>query len=161
MRDPALTVSPVADAAWKAAWFSEIQAVAIYEAECWALKFTAFGEKRKRAKVEFEEVLGEEKEHALGLMENHASELQTLDHLQATLNRLAGRILGVALTLLPVKWSYAIHVWAERQASEIYRDTATVWKSAGGSEAMISFLREAENQEELHARRFERLRDLI
>jgi len=73
----------------------------------------------------------------------------------AILQKLGGAVVGAVLAVLPARASWRIHVWAERQASAIYRNARFRLRSL--PKPLQDLLAHAESQEAQHAARFEKL----
>jgi hypothetical protein len=133
--------------ALQAAYLSELQAIAIYEAELEVLKSLSPSADRKRTQELCESILLEEIEHS-----NHFVPFLGPDFkssIQAQLSVRVGKLLGKALALTPSRTSWRIHAWAERQAAEIYENAYSM--------TGLAQLQEARDQERSHAERFEAL----
>lgn len=89
------------------AWWTEVSAVAIYEAEVfWGLGPV------------FEKTLREECEHAGPLRE--WVQPNRWERAWASAQRLFGWVFGSMLCILPQPWIFRIHVWAEVEAAASY-----------------------------------------
>lgn len=138
---------------------SEEQAIAIYEAECWFLRRSAFTRGRKTTLALCEKILAEEREHRSGIVD-HLEPRLALSAV-VMLSKLGGYALGAALAQFPSRLNWRVHVWAEIQAAKIYRNAANLIASDPSSEnilnnrAILKILREAERQELEHSRLFQ------
>ena len=149
-----MSKSSLSQKALKNAWLAEVQAIAIYEAECRVLQASLWTAHRKTTLRLCEEILTEEKSHSASL--RPFVESGTTLELEATVSRWGGTCLGALLSILPAKLSWRVHDWAEIQASEIYH-LAESKISPEAPSALRMVLREAVAQERTHAERFRSL----
>lgn len=131
---------------------TEAQAIAIYRAEIWALKRTAWTAGRRECLRLCEEILAEEIEH-LGWIDASpgASAPSSGRSAFESINQFGGVCLGLALAALPARLSFAAHAAAELQAERAYLIAAgEAW-----SETTRKALLRAASQEREHSRRFQ------
>jgi predicted NAD/FAD-dependent oxidoreductase len=146
----------------KSALLSEVQAIAIYEAECFLLRRSAFTHARRRTLKICEEILREEREHSASLVSDPRSRDFPRKPQGAAMafSRWGGYALGCILAALPASLSWRAHSWAEKEAAQIYEDTheRLLRESAGSVDPkLLSALKLAMQQEREHAVRFESL----
>jgi len=137
--------------ALRAALAAERQAIGIYESQVKQFQ------KRKRVDCQiYEEILKEEKQHR--------SELEdALEEAEASvLDKVAGHSFGLFLSLLPKRWNYHMHVWAEREAAKAYFLAWKELKNISGAELSKSDFSKLKQtlwhqtkQELSHRRRFQ------
>jgi rubrerythrin len=125
------------------AFSAEQQAIAIYEAQ-------VFWRQGSSGAI-FRKILKEERDHRLGIEPyfNHP----WVKGVISPFNILAGWVLGTVLSILPRRWCYEIHVWAETQAAETYENTAQSLP-IGAPQVLRDVLAHAAKQEHEHARQF-------
>lgn len=130
--------------ALKGAAVAEIQAVAIYDAECFWIRDPA------RLAI-LERIRAEEIEHS-----GFLSEWVEVSGWEKVTNQIVGRVLGSALACLPWKTLCRVQAWAEAQASAIYFQTLREIQAAEplAEARLIEGLREAANSEARHAVEF-------
>jgi rubrerythrin len=129
---------------------SEIQAIAIYEAE-------VFWIRASERKEVLERILAEEKHHDAGM-----AAYSDVSPLLAFLSKIAGWLLGSVLAGLPWSWMCRVQAAAEREAAKIYRGAAAEIRRIEPSHpGLIHELEQAETQEEGHAREFDTLADSL
>ncbi len=124
---------------------AEVQAIAIYEAECFWIRDPA-----RRALLGG--ILAEEMEHG-----RFAADWVQLGEAEQLVNRCLGWALGSTLSLLPWRQLCRVQSWAEGEASAIYsRALAVVEKDPGAKNLarLATGLREAMGSEAEHALRF-------
>jgi demethoxyubiquinone hydroxylase (CLK1/Coq7/Cat5 family) len=128
---------------------SEIQAIAIYEAE-------VFWIRRPERRSVLSEILSEERVH-----DDDLRPWNPLGVKFVFASRCAGWLLGSALSLLPWRGLCRVQAWAERAASEIYADALSEVRAArGGGEVdhrLEERLAHARDQELEHSARFQSL----
>ena len=135
------------------AWLTEIQAISIYETECAILSRTPWTHARRESLEICRDILKEEMGHSNDLLRFiHPSPGRSWN---AILQKLGGAVVGAVLAVLPARASWRIHVWAERQASAIYRNARFRLRSL--PKPLQDLLAHAESQEAQHAARFEKL----
>jgi demethoxyubiquinone hydroxylase (CLK1/Coq7/Cat5 family) len=126
---------------------SEIQAIAIYEAE-------VFWIRRPLRRAILLEILHEERTH-----EDDLRPWGPLGQVSLSLNRSAGWVIGSVLSILPWKWMCRVQAWAERAAAQIYSDALSEVLSATDDRSRIRALEDrlahARDQELVHASRFQ------
>jgi demethoxyubiquinone hydroxylase (CLK1/Coq7/Cat5 family) len=144
---------------------AEQQAIAIYSAEV----FWRGGGPDSPLK----QTLEEEESHDRHLSGDPEARQALPTALESYLNRGMGWAVGSFLALLPDRWLYSVHVWAELQAAQIYSRGAgaleAYWADPAYRPAMekawqpkeflalVAQMRSAARQEEGHAERFRRL----
>lgn len=133
--------------ALRAAYLAEQQAIAIYEAEIAVLSRSGWTVGRQLSLQLCRDILTEERQHALALERSLPASVWLV--LQREVSRWGGRALGLLLSLLPSRVSWHLHVWAERQAADIY-------ERASRATALPALL-EARDQEARHATLFKNL----
>ncbi|MBC7385864.1 MAG: demethoxyubiquinone hydroxylase family protein [Cryobacterium sp.] len=130
-----------------AAHLSEVQAIAIYEAEVFFIR-------KPERRALLKSILQEEKDHDAGL-----SEWAQHSAVSLKMNRALGLTLGTALSLLPWKILCHVQAWAEDQAADIYanalRELSAQTEAVDPS--ITEALTHAEMQEREHAQRFRSL----
>lgn len=132
--------------ALRAALAAERQAIGIYESQVQQFQ------KRKRSDCQiYEEILKEEKQHRSEL-EDALEEAEP-----SVLDKFAGHSFGLLLSVLPKRWNYRMHVWAEREAAKAY---FLAWKELqkfSGLEfsRLKKMLWQQTKQELSHRRRFQ------
>lgn len=127
--------------ALKAAAVAEIQAIAIYQAECFWIR------QPERARL-LRETLEEEQAHGRFL-----EEWVEIGAFEVALNRVSGWILGSVLALLPWRLLCRVQSWAEGQAKEIYV-RALARANLGRDPRLKQGLEEAIASEAGHAAKF-------
>lgn len=119
---------------------AEEQAIAIYEAEMFW-----------RPEKIFAEILAEERDH-LRSISFEANGLFSIS------NRLAGWVLGSALSILPRSICYRVHIWAELEAAKVYENAHKALKAldlSAEQQKLLPALLAAQCQEEEHSLRFQ------
>jgi rubrerythrin len=127
---------------------SEIQAIAIYEAE-------VFWIRRPERREPLLDILREERAHDLGLRPWSES-----GRFSDGLNRLAGWILGTILAGLPWPTLCRVQAWAEEEAARIYARALAelrLIREFPVDSALLECLAHARDQEREHASRFRAL----
>ena len=132
----------------KAAAVAEIQAIAIYDAECFWIR------ERDRLAV-LRRIRAEEVEHG-----GFISGWVQVPGWEKIMNRAMGRVLGTALACLPWRTLCRVQAWAEEQASAIYLQAVQELDTSMGSDqrpGLLEGLREASRSEARHAAEFRAL----
>jgi len=132
------------------AYYTESQAIAIYEAECMVLGLSPFSVKRKISLHTCTEILREEKEHQTELL--RWLKPGFFARLYCAPNLAIGYAIGIILALLPSSLFWKMHAIAERQAAETYEKTLKSLRSP--EKDLARFLRTAVHQEMQHRERF-------
>jgi rubrerythrin len=150
MRLPELSRLAKFHAEVRAARRAETQAIAIYQAEIWALQRAGGSSARDRTLQLCEQILSEEKLHE---QEVDSDDVGFGFEVASALLRSSGWLLGFAFSLLPSRLNWKAHVWAEREAAKGYRRAAAAAREAGLFQKEAVFL-EIARQENEHAERF-------
>lgn len=130
------------------AWLTEVQAIAIYQAEVALLKVTPWTQRRRVTLELCQIILGEECEHQswIEALDPDLARHPMLTHIY----RLTGYLVGVALGFFPYWISWRLHSLAEIQAEAAYLHAEKTVRDAKTQ----SLLRLAAEQERRHSVRF-------
>lgn len=140
----------------RAALLTEVQAIAIYRAECAVLGLTAWTRRRRLMERICQRTLREE----LGHQSRVGVFVQSSPFFRALwqLNVAGGWALGLLLACLPSRWNWRIHAWAENEAARAYLHALAKLSPRVSRQVRLA-LGEAARQEEIHQWRFERMLD--
>ncbi len=134
--------------ALRSAALAEVQAIAIYDAECFWIR-----DPRRRAILE--RIRAEEVAHS-----GFISGWVRLQAWERVTNQAVGRVLGTLLACLPWKILCRVQGWAEAQASAIYLQTLREVEGSAQAERwpdLLEGLRDAARSEGEHAAEFRAL----
>ena len=142
----AVALSKLTKSALQSARQSEVQAIAIYQAEI-------FWTKNKIKRELLNQIYFEEISH-----DDSIKKWVELSRLSLIINQFAGFILGSVLSLLPWKLLCKVQSWAETQAGHIYAQAAYQVKNdpiqTSEHPKIIEALEHAQEQEYAHAKTF-------
>ena len=130
---------------------SEAQAIGIYEAEHFWMRFQIKGRRRTQLFQLMESILAEERGHLDGL-DPWRRELGRGWSSAISLNRVLGWCIGSLLAWLPSIWISKFHKMGERAASEIYQNASEACRQCDSTLQGVLIL--AAEQERRHIRQF-------
>lgn len=136
---------PETHKALKAAAVAEIQAIAIYESECFWI--------RDPSRFDLLDSIRLEEIHH----QDFISEWTKIGAFERSFHRLSGWLIGTLLSLLPWKTFCRVQSWAENQAKEVYVTALRAVEadpSIAKQSILLGGLREAVHSESQHAERF-------
>ncbi len=141
-------MAPALEKLLKKALSAERQAVAIYSAQ------VDLFQKWKRSDLAiYEEILREEKSHQSKIEEALGGPAPS--NFDAT----SGYLFGLILAVIPKRWNYWLHIWAEREAAKAYFLAWKELKSLNPAEAIYRSMQrnlwKQTKQELSHRRRFQ------
>lgn len=127
------------------AWMTELQAIAIYEAEIAVLSHTHWTKHRTKTLALWREILLEEREHLKAVVGPfHSGKLLQL------VAQLSGWCVGSVLAAFPARFSWWLHSTAEKQAAQTYEDLIPLISDP----LLRGEIEQAAQQERDHSRRF-------